>query len=186
MMKYLNGIKKKTFFLLTGAFLFIVIAGVLYCAAMYAIERKSVSVRNVAAQLLEDTRRDQSVKALRHLVVGTSEERAQLDRYFVAGEDVVGFIEYIESLGRHSGAMMELSSVDVMNTKKKTLAVSFKATGSFESIVYLLALMETLPMSVEIEKVSLRKNEKTGEAGEEKIKTEWEGNFNMRVLSFVE
>lgn len=183
MMKYLNGIKKKTFFLLAGAFLLVVVAGVSYGAAMYAIEKKSVSVRNVVAQLVEDTNRDQNVKTLRRLVVSTAEERAQLDRYFVAGEDVVGFIEYIESLGRHSGAILELSSVDVMNTKKKTLAVSFKATGSFENITYLLALMETLPMSVEIEKVSLRKNEKTSDG---KMETGWEGNFSIRVLSFVE
>lgn len=182
-MKYLNGIKKKTFFSLAGVFLLVVVAGVSYGAAMYAIEKKSVSVRNVAAQLVEDTNRDQNVKTLRRLVVSTAEERAQLDRYFVAGEDVVGFIEYIESLGRHSGAILELSSVDVMNTKKKTLAVSFKATGSFENITYLLALMETLPMSVEIEKVSLRKNEKTSD---EKMETGWEGNFSIRVLSFVE
>ena len=124
--------------LLACSILLVIIAGILYGLALFVIEKKGASVRVLYAQLEEDTHREQNVNTLRHLVTDTAKERASLDRYFVSGGDVVGFIEYIESLGRRSGASVELSSVDVINTEPKTLQISFKATGSWESVAYML------------------------------------------------
>ena len=165
--------------LLACSILLVIIAGILYGLALFVIEKKGASVRVLYAQLEEDTHREQNVNTLRHLVTDTAKERASLDRYFVSGGDVVGFIEYIESLGRRSGASVELSSVDVINTEPKTLQISFKATGSWESVAYMLSLAETIPMSIEIIKMSFKRSENEND---KKVKKRGRGSLHYAYL----
>lgn len=180
-MHYFDGIKKNTRILFFVALLFVVASGALYAMGLYMIKSKNASVRALTERLEENTRRERDIQSLRHMVAVTASERKQLDRYFVSGDDVVGFIEYIEELGKGSGTAFELSSVDVLNINPKVLQISFKAVGLWKDVVHMLALVETLPMSVEVEKTSLRKSKESESAG-----TDWEGNVTIRVLSFFE
>ena len=95
--------------------------------------------------------------ALLRLVEETAEEREELDAYVLAEEDVVTFLSLLGTLGREQGVLLETKSIksnDVGGVFEE-LSIETTMQGSYDSVLYTLALLESLPYQSRLESVAL-------------------------------
>ncbi len=182
MMFWKNLQKKTKLFFLTAVVLNILVAG-LNVYALSSVKEKSKEVAVLAGEIQAYEQSGKRLKSMRHLVDDTRNEREKIDSLFVSGDGIVGFIERIESLGRRANVSLELKSVDVAKDGEETLSLRFSTEGDWESTLYFLALMESMPLRIEAEGVNLRNITRLEEG---KTTTFWSGDFNISLLSFLE
>lgn len=92
------------------------------------------------------------------LVRDLEDDILALQKYMVKEGDLVGFIQTVESLGRVSGADIEIASVEVGGDAEEgtELLIRFQGDGSWEDNVQLLALTEALPIRSDVTYATLR------------------------------
>ncbi|MCR4330343.1 MAG: hypothetical protein NUV49_00420 [Patescibacteria group bacterium] len=173
--------KKTKWFFLTAIVLNILAVG-LDVYAFSFLKEKSKEMAMIAGEIQAYEQSGEKLTSMRHLVDETRHEREKIDSLFVSGDDIVGFIGRIESLGRHAGVSLELKSVDVTKDDEGVLSLRFSTKGDWEGTLYFLALMESMPLRIETESVNLR-NIKQVEQG--KMTTFWSGDFKISLLSFL-
>jgi len=105
----------------------------------------------------------------------------EIDKFFVYQEDVVPFLQFVESLGVRTKSDVEVSSVEVAKDDSN-LFVGIDIEGSFESVYKFIKLLENAPYKVEILDLNIR-NLSTG-AGEDSPPS-WRGNIRVRIISFL-
>ena len=107
-------------------------------------------------------------------------EREKLNSYFVAPEKIVDFIEEIEALGTHTGAIVSFQAV---NAKNNTFNLQFETEGNFDDTAYFLALLESLPIKLSFERLWITKSRLIGDLPERQEQI-WDGRFIVQVASF--
>jgi len=175
--KHINTKTKRLLFLMVGIN---VIAILLYGALFYVVEKERSGGQEVLARVEEALLVREEAQSLKHLMVDTQSARDQLDSYFVNSEDVVSFIEEMESLGSRAGVSLDLSSVSV-DKEANSLFLQFNTRGSWGQTAYFLALLETFPRKIRTERISLNK----ANAAEEESGLVWQGSFTIVLESFV-
>ena len=109
----------------------------------------------------------------------TAINRAKLDSYFVGQDDIVQFIEAVESLSGITGGEIEIASVDLeegSNTSAyQFLHLRLTTKGAWEEVMYFTALLEALPNHVLVERGSLELRYTDEEV------EEWHGSFDIKV-----
>jgi len=182
MMFWKNLQKKTKLFFLTAVVLNI-FAGGLNVYALSAVKEKNAEVAALAGEIQARGQSTEELKSMKHLVEDTRSELEKIDSLFISGDGIVGFIERIESLGRHAKVSLELKSVDVTKGDGEVLSLRFSTEGDWESTLYFLALMESMPLRIEADGVNLRNVTRTEEG---KTTTFWSGDFRISLLSFLE
>jgi len=181
-MMFLNTLRKKTKLLfVTAVVLNIAVVGMVVLT-MYRIGEQETQIALLNGLIHEQQQSEEKLKSTRRLMVDTETERVKIDALFVSEDDIVGFIEKIESLGRHAGVSLELKSVDDSKTEDNVLSLRFTTNGNWESTFYFLALVESLPERIEVDGVNLRNTSRT-EGG--KTTPSWFGDFSISLLSFL-
>jgi len=106
----------------------------------------------------------------------------EMKTYFIHEQDVVGFLELIEALGRAHGAAVTTASIDVAKGDGHVdeLQLTIKATGSKNSVQHVLELLETLPYRSIVTSAVL------GKKGDGTSDNEWEGTFKVAVGKYTE
>lgn len=173
--------KKTKWFFLTAIVLNILAVG-LDVYAFSFLKEKSKEVAMIAWEIQAYEQSGEKLTSMRHLVDDTRREREKIDSLFVGGDNIIGFIGRIESLGRHAGVSLELKSVDVTKDGEGALSLRFSTKGDWESTLYFLALMESMPLRIETENVNLRNIKQMDEG---KTTTFWSGDFSISLLSFL-
>lgn len=181
MMFWKNLQRKTKLFFLTAIVLNILVVGLVLYALQF-MKEKSADVAMLAGQIQAYEQSGEKLKSIKHLVADTAGDREKMDSLFVSGDGIVGFIGKIESLGRHAGVSPELKSVDVTKDGGEALSLRFSTEGDWESTLYFLALVESVPMRIEVESVNLRYVERIVEG---KATTFWSGDFKISLLSFL-
>ena len=129
----------------------------------------------------EKNRRDK-IKSVDTLIKSIKNDQALVENHFTSGSGVVPFLDNIEGLAPKVGAEAEISSIDILSGDTSGLVVEVKVSGSFSSIYRFLNLLENSPYELDFISMNINIAEKT-----EKIKTyKWEGNFKMKLLSFIQ
>ena len=169
---------KKTKKLLALVILINVVLLVAYTGAFVFVKSQGSKSAKTYLELLSEKQKQENIDTVRITVKNTTAERAKLKDYFVTQTEVILFIDKVESLGAESNTNITLNDLKEIDEGK--LVFSITATGAFDSLMHLLALIENIPYNIEIKQVSFRKVS----VSEEKKDIVWEGSFSAELLSF--
>ena len=157
-----------------GALGMFVVYGFLSFLMIRNIDKAVLSSEEIA----DESRKEENLRLLKKSIDNTVEERANIATHFVSEDDIVPFIERVESLGALSHARVTLRSVSVEGEKNDMLKLELSIVGSFSEVFHFLTLAEHLPFKVLFEKTNMLKLPK--EKGENK----WEAVATLDLLSF--
>ena len=149
-------------------------------AIFYLIITKQKNVSSLSQELSIASQKEQRYRLLRRILADTVPEREKLNSYFVAPEKIVDFIEEIETLGTHTGAIVSFQAV---NAKNNTFNLQFETEGNFDDTAYFLALLESLPIKLSFERLWITKSRLIGDLPERQEQI-WDGRFIVQVASF--
>jgi hypothetical protein len=121
-------------------------------------------------------------KAFLDIYAKTENDWARLPDFFVFSENVIQFIEAMESLGKSVGSEVTLSEIDADNldsSKKSALGsirVHVDVKGSWSSVMRTLRLAEAMPYKVTISGVNIDVEE-----GGNKKTNSWHLTFDIKA-----
>jgi hypothetical protein len=103
-----------------------------------------------------ETRRINEERDLKIALADTSKDREMLNGYFVREDQIVPFVESIESVGTKFGVKVKIVSIsdggDVKNTEE-SLDLKINFNGSWSSVMNFLEYLENLPYKSHIDNV---------------------------------
>ena len=158
------------------------IAGAGYGAFLLEIQAINRATTLLVSDLGVQASEEGKIRSIRNIVRDTEPERAELNAHFVNDDSVVDFLETIENLGVVADVSLDVVSVGIEGPLGdgedivEFLRLSLVAQGSFESIMHLLFLLESLPFIIEIGQFGLDRI-----VISDKGKNEWRGMFTFRV-----
>lgn len=109
----------------------------------------------LARSLREKRAQSETLVSQKRIVSDTAPARKELERYFVASEGVVDFIERIEKIAKNIGVALIFNTVEVPKEERVVpsldrLVLRFSATGSWEQVMRFFALVESLPYALSV------------------------------------
>lgn len=120
-----------------------------------SVEKASAEAAELEAQIertMEETRQVGQVKGA--LALLAEDERA-IQSYFVNTEDIVPFLESLESAGKGLGATVAVVSVADKPSGDGRIALSLRITGSFEAVMRTLGVIEYGPHDLRVSNLAL-------------------------------
>ena len=124
--------------------------------------------------LYSTSRGKEDLEVTKKILTETMEARAKVAEAFLQGDELIPFIEQLESLEKKTGVEMKLDEPKSGAGKTPNLEISFHLTGPFNSLYRFLSLMENLPYQLEWRAVAW-----TLDSG-----TTWSGDFSLAVVSY--
>lgn len=126
-----------------------------------------ITVRTMQEDRLQLTSREGYVSTLRTLARETSDARAELAQY-VEHTDPAQLIQVIGTIGEDAGVDVSTDSVSTgtlsfsEGVTTPTIDLTMRAVGSFQRVTHFLALLESSPLPLVIENVSVEQSGKSG------------------------
>lgn len=148
-----------------------------YAGFWYIVSLREESFRTHAEERARAEAHVHEVTHMTSLLSETEEERKKLRSFIVEDEEVTTFLELIEKRGRALGLALETKTVTTEkgNASFETLVLSFEIEGSYEQVIQMLKLVETLPYQVGVRSVALDHPSSGAESGK------WVGEFTIGV-----
>lgn len=152
------------------SWLFVKVRGTIAQVAFTAEEAQLLATKNAHTQ------------TVRRIVRDTQEEREELNEYFLTQDEIVVFLEDVESLTADSGAKVSVETVgEGASIDKdglvKPLLVDLKLSGTLEEVFHALALIETFPKAVTVRDARITQSP---------AKKTWQGVLNIHVIKVEE
>lgn len=123
----------------------------MYIFFSYKIKSVFSEAEQAAHERLSLEAKGRQLSKTEDLVISTENKRLELEEHFVTSDELVSFIEYVESLDTISGGELVIDDVDVNNEKAKpVLEVSLSASGTYKEVYKLLSLIESMPYEIDI------------------------------------
>ncbi len=175
-----NNLKKIPLLLALLLFLFLCFAGwFLY---------KEINNNNQKAQAgmvvwQTEAKRREDITTLDKSLREVAPLRANLDTHFAKSTDIVPFLDTIEALAPKAGATAEVSAVSA-EADNTGLVVELKAKGSFESLYKFLTLLENSPYEMDFLSMDMHTTD-AGAADKSATSSGWDGDFKIKLLSYV-
>lgn len=132
-----------------------------------------ISEFNLKLAILESEQK--SMLGLKKFLEETREDKNKISEAFLSGEKIVEFIEELEKLSREKNVEIKIQSALVSEKREENPTFNFELAGNFENIFRVAALMENLPYQLEIEEITLTREEKD---------KKWRGQFRVKILSY--
>lgn len=180
---------KKLLIIMAVANLVVLVA---YSAFFLHIRAKNKAISTFSNEVDLVVQKEIRLRSIQSLIKDTEADRAQLENYFVGGEDaVVGFIETIEELAVLTETALEITSVSVDNIGDdgssigELLRLNVRAEGQWKNVFHLFSLIELLPLKVTITRASFEGffvEGAEGAEGAEPSAQSWEGTFGLTVV----
>lgn len=114
------------------------------------------------------------VSALKNESAGLVADEALLASYFVRGEDIVPFLEYVERSGAPYSTLVNVASVSDMH-ESGTIALAVEIEGSFTGILKTLSALEYGKYALSAKSTTLEKGADGG----------WKLRGNFTALSYT-
>jgi len=153
-----------------------------YGALYYFINQKNKETAEIYSSLYRKVSEKDDLSSLERSLTNSTEKRAILESYFVRQEGAVAFIEQIENLGGYAGVDLKLNSVTPPKKTTDEFLVDFSATGKFENMYKLFALVDEIPYRVYIKKAALS----VLKSDQKNAAPLWSGNFTIVLESYLE
>ncbi len=159
MSKFTIHINKKIKTYLIIVILLNIVTIAIYSAMLYFVKVEKSEIVVLEENIENKQQLEQNASSIKHLILDTKKERSELNSYLVDSNELVGFIEKLESVGKHSGVSVKLSSVE---EKKEDglITINLSADGKWKEVAYFLKLIEALPKKINIERVVFTKLKK--------------------------
>lgn len=148
-----------------GAIVFL-IHGFLYTV----IAKKSTAVANLQNQIDIKREKINSIISSRVALAEIAKDEAIVKRYFVSENDIVAFINDLQTRGVSQGAVVKVLSVSAGTASiKSSLVFALTVTGTFDAVMRTIGMIEYAPYNITISKFSISKDEKIWKADVELI-----------------
>lgn len=140
----------------------IAVLGCLYLYSSIRTQREFMrqDMKNLA--LLE--KKVQNIKLLESQSEKLKTDAQKMEQVFLKEENIVGFIENLENLGKDAGVSIELSSVRMDDENIKEPHFDLILRGSFNALFRYIVLLENLPYQIIFEKLNMSSRDKSWEA----------------------
>ena len=175
-------------FLLSIAIFTVCVVAVVYAYMSHmttvSIERSSAA-RQTLASALNNQNHDQ---AFMQMYQAAAEGWKKMDKFFVKPDQVVAFIEAVESLGAGNGATTTISSIDADNLEgaapgtQGSIRAHVEVQGSWNNVMRVLQLAEVMPYSVAVSNVRLD----TSSTGSGSSVRSWHLGFDIAAAMIAE
>ncbi len=155
------------------------VVGAVYAGIFLYIKNTNKEITELTKVIDEQIQIEEKLRSIESVMEDTIEGRAKLDSYFVGQNDIVQFIETIEALSGITGEEVTIISVDIQEDDNTSayqfLRLRLTTRGAWEETIHFIALLETLPNYVVIERAGLDLRFTDEEAGE------WRSSFDIKV-----
>ncbi len=109
-------------------------------------------ISDIAAKRLEAMR----VAAAKEALPALAADEAAITQFFVKADDIVPFLEKLQTIGTVHGANVEVLSVGAESGKgNHRISISLKITGSFDAVMRTLGTIEYSPFDIALTNVTL-------------------------------
>lgn len=135
-----------------------VLVGVLtaYGAWYVVVGQASATSAALATEIETKTQESARVASAREALETLATDEASIQAYFIRQEDIVTFLERLESSGTALGSVVEVVSVGAEDGDERPhIRLSLKITGSFDAVMRTLGAIEYGPYDSAITSVTL-------------------------------
>jgi len=121
------------------------------------VEKIKVETGVLYQQIAVDRESIEDFNLLKKTAVNIKEDSEKINTFFVKQDDVVGFLDKIESLGMTTGTQVLIQSVTdkKIATSTTLISIGVNAQGSYSNVHYFIRMLEELPYQTEIQNVNL-------------------------------
>lgn len=144
----------------------------------YAIIRAEDRLNEQKMQIAKSQAEEQALSASLRLVEESESERMELSSYILEDDEVVTFLALLETLGAEQSVTLTTASLEVVATQSEyeELKVEIVIEGSYDSLLHMLKLFETLPYQSRITNVLFFKGQGTADG--------WRGELTVYVTKY--
>lgn len=133
---------------------------VAYIVSMMLISSTNKTLAHIEGELGFELERENTLRDSETLLEETKGDRTLVETYFIKTDGVVAFINDLEDYAREEGLEPEISSVDIRPYEKdnkffEVLDITLILRGKWDSMRAFLRLLDVLPVSAEVERISL-------------------------------
>lgn len=135
-----------------------VLVGVLaaYGAWYVVVGQASATSAALATEIETKTQESARVASAREALATLATDEASIQAYFIRQEDIVSFLERLESSGSSLGSVVEVVSVGAESEGERPhIRLSLKITGSFDAVMRTLGAIEYGPYDSAVTSVTL-------------------------------
>lgn len=170
---------KKIFVILMILNLLAIIAIGLVVTLIYKNYNSSLSFRQ---QSMDELAKVSDLTSLKQIVSDTADERKYIESLFVDKEQVIDFLNFIESLGKQSGADVKVISVDEGSVEDPVnyTTIRFEAVGNWDQVFKTVSLVDHISAAFSVLDLQLNKNHVV-DNGKDSILL-WSATINAKVL----
>jgi hypothetical protein len=135
-------------------------------------------VRNALSELALEQQKYNKAHDLKDLLEDISEERAELNQFFISKKSIVTFIQELESLGEIALVNLTIKNVAVNMSESgdEFLEVTLSIDGTWGQVFYFGQLLERMP---KVKHFTIMSFDKVGEEG-----NSWDGAFTIKAPLF--
>lgn len=175
--------RKTTFIAVVSTVICVLTIGLCVGFAFIVAEHKRTLVDNLTAVATAEEHR-KSLDALVAITKSSFEERASLRTLLLEEEKIIEFLGLIEDLAREQGVGIETSNLTVAPLGAfEEFTLTLNLTGSYEAVLHVLKLLETVPYQSSISRLQLMQG-----AGSEGVASgiggEWGATVDMHITKY--
>ncbi|MDB5245121.1 MAG: hypothetical protein JWN90_226 [Parcubacteria group bacterium] len=120
------------------------------------VSRKSAQAASLAVEIQTKHQDSQRIQAAKDELQKISSDESLVNGYFVSTNDVVPFLETLQSTGKKLGSEVQVVSVSADPGKPHAhLNLSLSITGPFDSVVRTLGALEYSPYDASLQSLTL-------------------------------
>ncbi|HEY9584437.1 MAG TPA: hypothetical protein VJI33_02570 [Candidatus Paceibacterota bacterium] len=119
-----------------------------------------VSALQFRQESVDELAKISDVVSLKQVVSETDEERQYINSLFVDKDQVIDFLEFLESLGELSGADVNVISVDEGSPEAPTeyTTINFEIIGTWAQVFKTVSLIDHLTAALSVSRIQINKN----------------------------
>lgn len=170
-------------YLLYIAIVITLVVGAVYVYMYREISLSRLQTEAVKQQLQANEQKLRNNEAFLKTYESTANDWKSLNDFFVKSDHFVDYIETLEALGPKTGSSVSISNIDDhkidLSTPGKigTMTARVNASGSWSSVMRVLALAENMPYKTSVKDVRLQMGDKS--------KKEWDLDFEINAFVLV-
>ncbi len=160
-----------------GLFLMSIIVGGFFLSLL---SKQKVYFENLIDKQKEEQEHRRSLLVLSESIAKNAEDRMSLQSRVIPEEGVIGFLSFIESLGKEQSVVLTTQSISVepISAMFESLVIHISLQGPYESIIRTVKLLERIPYQATIYNLQIHKESKGGD-------TLWGGSLELKVTKFT-
>lgn len=119
------------------------------------VTTESTNAGDLATKITQQSDATSKIAAAKSELVQLNNQEAAVDQYFVETNDLVPFLEQLQSIGKFLGTKVQVASVSATpGDPYGTLTLSVSVTGTFDAVLRTIGSIEYQPFNITISSLS--------------------------------